>query len=103
MQYIKKIKGNKVVFPKVSGIGIIGKLVKSSGRYCKNLNFFRSRQDVAFVVLGHNSFPFQKNAQYLEFQWDLLSLVNGWFFTAFLVLFSVARLPVINMNISIEM
>ena len=31
--------------------GIIGKLVKSP---VKNLNFLKSRQDVPFVVLGHN-------------------------------------------------
>ena len=29
------------------------RLVKSSVRYCKNLNFFKSRRDVPFVVWGH--------------------------------------------------
>ena len=52
------MKGNshfvKLVFSKVSlQFGIIGKLVKSPVRLCKNLNFLKSRQDVPFVVLGH--------------------------------------------------
>ena len=33
--------------------GIIGKLVTSPVRWYKNLNFFKRRQDVPFVVLGH--------------------------------------------------
>ena len=46
-------------------LGIIGKLVTSSVRKCKNLNVLKSRQesqDVPFAVLGHIYIPYSFNS-----------------------------------------